>query len=84
VYIEKIKLPLQAELSASQTYEFSLSSADLQKVALINNGQYKYFEQKENVFSLNYKPNKGELDLAILKNKWNTERFYSVFQYGVK
>jgi hypothetical protein len=81
--VRAISMPYNGTLTAGETIQFIIESSGAQRIALINNGNWIFFNKSANTFSIEFAPEKGTLSVSA-KLDPNKSSFDRILDYEVK
>ncbi|MFN6038141.1 MAG: transglutaminase domain-containing protein [Bacteroidota bacterium] len=76
------QIPLTEKLSSDEQYMFSFTTPKEYKIALIQEGEWSYLSDRNNVKEISIKPQRGSLVVAI--NTGEKETFSYLFVYKIE
>ncbi|MDX9846652.1 MAG: transglutaminase domain-containing protein [Tenuifilaceae bacterium] len=81
--LKVISLPHSKKLKAGEILHLEIESTEILEMAVINNGNWTYFEQLGNVFTLDFTPERGSLSISAKSNPEKVS-FDRIIDYDVK
>ena len=83
VHIEEA--PVSGVLSRKKNYTFTISSSEVARAALVNNGQFSFMEKQGGKFTSTISPNRSSVGIYVLpKNNDGSNRFNGLLEYEVE
>jgi len=71
------KVPYTKQIGPDHTYNFEIEAPYAEKIALVNNSEWIYFEKEGSIFRLTFAPKKGTMSLNVRHHSWDPN--YSSF-----
>lgn len=82
-HIQAISLPASGNLKNTQPIRIEIKSTAAYDMAVINNGEWTYFEKNNDIYSLTIHPQRGELKVSARFNSQSTS-YNTLIAYRVK